>query len=283
MIDWRHWHNEPLLIGGLIILGWFYAILTGPLRASLAPGQPYPRAHALRFYAALVVFYLAVGSPLDQAGERFLLSAHMIQHQLLIYVSAVLFLLGLPAWLVQPITRPNLLRPALRLLSHPVVCGLIYTITLSVWHAPALYDLALRDKNIHVIEHLMFFGAALFYWWPLLSPSLEYPRIGYAGQILYLLAVTIGMTPLFAFIAFSENVLYPTYEYAPRLFAKLGPMEDQLLGAAIMKLGSIGISLLVIAIAFYRWSKKTENGEGRTLTSPAYPSGGGENVPTART
>jgi hypothetical protein len=33
MIDWTHWHNEPYLVGGLIILGWLYALLTGPLRA----------------------------------------------------------------------------------------------------------------------------------------------------------------------------------------------------------------------------------------------------------
>ncbi|HTT55812.1 MAG TPA: cytochrome c oxidase assembly protein, partial [Opitutaceae bacterium] len=83
MIDWRHWHNEPFLIGGLIFLGWLYAILTGPLRARLAPGLPYPVWPAIKFYAALVIFYLTVGSPFDQLGERFLLSAHMVQHQLL--------------------------------------------------------------------------------------------------------------------------------------------------------------------------------------------------------
>jgi putative membrane protein len=259
MIDWRHWHNEPHLIGGLILLGWLYAILTGPLRRRLAPGNAYPKAQAIRFYASLIVFYLAVGSPLDQIGERFLLSAHMIQHQLLIYVSAVLFLLGLPAGLLQPITTKTTLRPVLRLLAHPVICGLLYTITLSVWHAPALYDLALRDKNIHVIEHLMFFGAALFYWWPILSPAPEYPRLSFASQIIYLFAVTIGMTPVFAFIAFSDNVLYPTYEFAPRLIGRLNPMEDQLLGAVIMKIGGLSVTLFVMGLAFYRWSQKNNS------------------------
>jgi putative membrane protein len=255
MIDWRHWHNEPHLIGGLILLCWLYALLTGPLRARFATAQEYPRAQAIRFYLSLFIFYLAVGSPLDQIGERFLLSAHMIQHQLLIYVSAVLFLTGLPPWLVQPITGRPALRPLLRLLTHPIICGLIYTLILSLWHAPALYDAALRDKNIHVLEHLMFFGAALFYWWPILSPSPEYPPLRYASQLIYLLAVTIGMTPVFAFIAFSDNVLYPTYEYAPRLVARLGPMDDQLLGAAIMKVGGISVTLIAMAIAFYRWSR----------------------------
>jgi putative membrane protein len=258
MIDWHHWHNEPFLIGGLILLGWLYTILTGPLRSRFTTEQSYPRVYAFRFYSALLVFYLAVGSPLDQVGERFLLSAHMIQHQLLIYVSAVLFLLGLPVWLVQPVTRQPSLRSVFRLLTHPVICGLVYTVILSVWHAPGLYDLALRNKNIHVIEHLMFFGAALFYWWPILSPSPEYPRLRYASQIIYLFAVTIGMTPVFAFIAFSDNVLYPTYEYAPRLFTQLGPMEDQLLGAAIMKVGSLSVTLLVMGMAFYNWSRSSE-------------------------
>jgi len=272
MIDWRHWHNEPYLIGGLIVAGWLYALLTGPLRARLSPNSSYPHSHAVRFYLALFVFYLAVGSPLDQAGERFLLSAHMIQHQLLIYVAAVLFLTGLPVWLVQPITRTPTLRPLLRLLTHPVICGLVYTLVLSLWHAPGLYDAALRDKIIHVLEHLMFFGAALFFWWPILSPSPEYPPSSYAGRIIYLFAVTIGMTPVFVFIAFSDNVLYPTYEYAPRLFAALGPMEDQLLGAAIMKTGSLGMTLLVIAQCFYRWShdsaKKIHSASHET-SSPA--------------
>ena len=92
MIDWRHWHNEPYLVGGLVFLGWLYAILAGPLRARLAPGAPFPRAHAFQFYSALVIFYLAVGSPLDQIGERFLFVVHMLQHQLLIYPAAILFL-----------------------------------------------------------------------------------------------------------------------------------------------------------------------------------------------
>ena len=29
MIDWTHWHNEPFLIGGLIFLGWLYAVQIG--------------------------------------------------------------------------------------------------------------------------------------------------------------------------------------------------------------------------------------------------------------
>lgn len=259
MLDWTHWHNEPYLIGGLIILGWLYALATGPFRVRLAPpGTNYPRGHALRFYGALVIFYLAVGSPLDQAGERFLLSAHMIQHQLLIYPAAMLFLCGLPAWLVAHVTARPQFRLPCRLLTHPATCALAYTVIISVWHIPALYDWALRDKFIHVVEHVTFFLSALLLWWPVFSPSREFPPARYPVQMLYLVLVTILMTPLFAYLAFSSEVLYPTYEYAPRLFANFDPAQDQLLGAAIMKLGGMFVTFLVLIRCFYRWYQSTE-------------------------
>jgi putative membrane protein len=262
MLDWRHWHNEPYLVGGLIFLGWLYALATGPFRARLAPlGTPFPRGHAWRFYAALVLFYLAVGSPLDQAGERFLLSAHMVQHQLITYPAAILFLTGLPAWLVAHATERPSLRLPFRVFTHPVVCALAYTVVIGVWHLPALYDWALRDKFIHILEHVMFFGVALLYWWPLFSPSRRYPPISYALQMLYLVAVTLLMTPLFAYLAFSSEVLYPTYEYAPRLIAGFSPAQDQLLGAAIMKLGGMFVSFLALIWAFYRWYQSTERSQ----------------------
>lgn len=271
MLDWRHWHNEPYLVGGILFAGWLYALLVGPLRPRIAPGMPFPRAHVVRFYAACVVFYLAVGSPLDQAGERFLLSAHMVQHQLVIYGAAVLCLLGLPPWLVSPVTRLRGVQAVGRFFFHPIVAALGYSLILSGWHAPALYDWALRDKVVHIVEHLMFFGAALWYWWPVLSPSPELPRAKYPVQMLYLLGVTILMTPVFAFIAFSDNVLYPTYEYAPRLISTLSPEDDQLLGAAIMKLGGLFVSFIALVVAFYRWYR--HDTPAGSAVNPTHPRG----------
>lgn len=253
MIDWRHWHNEPYLVGGLVLAGWLWAILAGPLRDRLAPGTPFPRGHAFRFYASLIVFYLAVGSPLDQIGERFLFSAHMLQHQLLVYPAAILFLLGLPSWMIDSALNRSRWLPVHRFLVHPVVCGIIYTIVISLWHMPYLYDWALRDKFVHVLEHLMFFGAAVFYWWPMLSPSRVLPPISYAAQMLYFFAVLVGMTPVFAYITFSQDVLYPTYEYAPRIIPGFSATDDQLLAGAGMKLVGMFVALGAVAVSFFRW------------------------------
>lgn len=258
MIDWTHWHNEPFLVGTIIFTGWLYAVLTGPLRDRLAPpGTPYPRGAAIRFYLALACFYLAVGSPLDQIGERFLLSAHMLQHQLVVYPAALLFLLGLPGWLVRPVTGRPGLRPLLRAATHPIVCGVIYVTVISAWHAPLLYDWALQDKTVHIVEHLSFFAAALFLWWPICSPSREFPPASYPGQMFYLVGITIGMTPVFAYITFSQDVLYPTYEFAPRVTA-LSPHQDQVLAGTMMKLVGMTVSMAAFAVAFYRWYQASE-------------------------
>lgn len=257
MIDWTHWHNEQFLVGGLIFLGWLYGLLAGPLRHKLEPGAPFPRAHAAKFYGALVIFYLAVGSPLDQVAERFLLSAHMLQHQLIIYPAAILFLVGIPDWMIRPITGNARLRGLLGLFTHPIICGVIYCVVVSCWHFPFLYDWALRDRTVHIIEHFMFFGAALFLWWPICSPSREFPPTKYAWQMFYYVAVTIGMTPVFAYITFSTDVLYPTYEFAPRITG-LSPQEDQLLAGTMMKLVGMAVMMGAFAVSFYRWYEQSE-------------------------
>lgn len=257
MIDWRHWHNEPFLVGGLIIIGWLYAILTGPLRGWFDAALPYPAREARYFYSALLLFYLAVGSPLDQIGERFLFTAHMVQHQIILYPAALFFLSGLPVWLMAPLAEyPGVTRIG-RLLTRPLICGLVYVVTVSVWHVPALYDWSLQNKTVHIVAHLTFFASALFLWWPYASPARAWPAASNGVQMIYIFFVMLGMTPVFAFIVFSNGVLYPTYEFAPRI-TSLTPMDDQILGGALMKLGGMTVSLSAFAWSFFRWHRDSE-------------------------
>jgi putative membrane protein len=264
MIDWRHWHNEPILVGGLVLLGWLWAILAGPLRARLAPDAAFPRVHAWRFYTGLVIFYLAVGSPLDQIGERFLFSAHMLQHFILIYLVPVLFLSGIPHWMIDPLLGKPAIARLVRTATAPVICVLVYSVTVSLWHMPYLYEWALDQKVVHVVEHLMFFAAALFYWWPMVSPSRVFPPITYAGQMLYFFLSVITMTPLFAYITFSHDILYPTYEYAPRIFSDFSAADDQLLAGVSMQLLGVIVSMTAFGVAFYRWFQAGQKAEPKT-------------------
>jgi putative membrane protein len=157
--------------------------------------------------------------------------------------------------MVDPLLGLPGLRGLLRFLTHPLVCGLVYILVYSLWHMPELYDWALQNKLVHVAEHVMLFGAALFYWWPLMSPSRVLPPESHATQMIYLFCVVVGMTPAFAYLVFSDSVLYPTYEYAPRLFATFSAADDQLLAGVMMKIIGMTVALSTFAWSFYRWSR----------------------------
>jgi len=256
VIVWTHWHNEPLLIGTLVAVAWAYALAIGPWRFRLMPGAAFPRRESCWFAAALVLFYGAVGSPLDQLGERFLFSAHMVQHMVIIYGVAPLVYAGTPLWLVDALLHVRGVRSVVRIFNRPVVAGVMFAFVLSLWHVPAAYDYVLRHRLLHVVQHLTFFAFALVWWWPLLSRSSVLPRLPPGPQILYLVGSGALQMPLIAFFAFSRTVLYPTYEFAPRLL-DLTPRDDQILGGALMGVGGTFITLGLIAAAFFRWSRQS--------------------------
>lgn len=260
-----HWHTEPLLL--LTIFGaiWIYAVLTGPVRQKIAPDVPYPTGKAVLFYSGILVGYLAVGSPIDQLGEDYLFSVHMIQHMMLIYLMPPLLVLGTPGWLADWILTPRITRKVWKFLANPVVAGFSFTLIYTTWHIPVLYENALHIKWVHVLEHWTMFLPALFIWWGILSPSKLVPPLPHGILMLYIFLLMVGQLPVFAFLTLSDEILYPTYEFAPRIFP-IGPLEDQILGGIIMKVTNMAVSILLLSFCFYRWyqadmaqTNRTEN------------------------
>jgi putative membrane protein len=257
MICWSDWHREPLLVCGLIFFGWIYALLVGPWRGRLAPGEPFPRRQAGLFYAALALGYLAVGSPLDQIGGVFLFSAHMLQHLLIAYAVAALVLLGLPGWLADAaLDRPGL-RAVARRLANPVVAGLLFVAVLSLGHLPRLYEEALQDARMGAAQDAGLFAVALLFWWPVLSLSRAVPRAGYGIQAIYLTCVQVALTALFSYILMADHALYPTYQYAPRVIAGLSALEDQRLAGAFLGVVSSFVLVGALGVNFFRWARQS--------------------------
>src|SRR5579862_4019127 len=141
-----------LMVSCIVYLrGWSILRRTSPSR--------FPIWRALAFIGGLVSFWVAIASPLD-AFSGFLLSAHMVQHLLLMSVAPPLILLGAPLLpllrgLPRKFTRdgvgPFLVWPALRraghALTHPSSCWIVMAVTLCAWHVPAAFDLALRSPT----------------------------------------------------------------------------------------------------------------------------------------
>lgn len=253
-----HWHTEPLLLISLLSIGWLYALGVGPLRPRIAFGQrTFPLGQSILFYLGLIITYLAVGSPLDQIGEQFLFSAHMLQHMLLIYVTPTLFIFGTPSWLIDYLLQPKAVQKTMRVLTHPACGGLLFTFVYTVWHVPALYEMALHDKRIHILEHWTMFGLGLLMLWPYLTLSKSVPRRSYGIRMLSIFLLMVGQLPVFAFLTFAGEAIYPTYAWAPRII-DLDALNDQILGGIIMKVVNMGFSLTILGISFYLWARSEE-------------------------
>lgn len=252
-----HWHTEPLLLLLVVGASWAHALACGPYRARCLPGRTeYPVGHAVRFHLGVLVGYVAVGSPLDQLGESFLFWAHMLQHMLLIYVSAPLIVTGLPPELVDGFLkdRPRLTR-ALAFLTHPVTGGLIFTLCFSMWHFPELYEAALRSRPLHVVEHWSMFLPAILMVWPLFSLSQRLPRIGYGMAIFYSFGLMVADLPLWAVLIFGDHPIYETYRLAPRV-SELSAAADMILGAVVMKGFNEVFALGCMGYAFFAWYQR---------------------------
>lgn len=263
MITLWHWHTEPLLIGTLLFVAWLYAMCIGPFRERIQVDCPFPSKEAFLFYAGLITVYLAVGSPLDAIGENFLLSAHMVQHHILQFVSPLLIVLGIPGWLADAAFRKIFgLKGLFKFLAHPLINGIIWTAFFTGWHYPPFYEAALTNKTLHILQHYTMFLPSFFMWWLFYNKSELVPPSSYGVQILYTVAVGIAQTPLFAWLVFANSVHYPTYEFAPRL-VDISPFDDQVLSGLIMKVVGMGVGLAVLGVSFYNWYKSNESIEKR--------------------
>src|SRR5689334_2335732 len=101
------WNLNPTLVLGIALLLVAYFAGIGPLRRRYHLGPPADERQIAAFLAGTVVLVLALVSPLDELGDRYLFSAHMVQHMLLIVVCPPLWLLGTPEWLLAPLLRPR--------------------------------------------------------------------------------------------------------------------------------------------------------------------------------
>lgn len=265
---WWEWRAEWGLLGLLVCTAIVYFRLMQ--QAAQATGNPFSRRHAAIFGVGLAVMYIASASPIDRIGEEYLFSMHMVQHNILMYLLARLLLAGIPEWAMQyGYERFTAFRRLYDLLSQPVLACLSFNLVFTLWHIPFLYDWALQDRMVHNLEHLTMIGTALILWLPLWSP-LRSQRLAYPMQLVYLMSQAIAQLPVFAYVTFSQMVLYPTYEMAPRLTG-LSPLADQQLGGVLMKLTGMAVLFVTFIAIAMEWYNKDQAASKATSDAGALP------------
>ena len=237
------WVGPATAVVGLAAGGLIYTAGWRRYRRRL-PGR-FAASHLAAFLGGLASLWVAIASPLDEAAEA-LLSAHMVQHILLLTVAPALLLLGNPllpllrglpdAWrrsLVAPLLRWRSLRAAVHWLVHPLAALVLSSIIFWSWHLPTVYQLALRVPAIHLVEHAAFLAGGLLFWYPVVLPWPGRPRWPSGAMIPYLLAADVQNTVLAAVLTFSDRVLYPSYQFHGRA-TEAAALADQVLAGVIM-------------------------------------------------
>jgi putative membrane protein len=199
---------------------------------------------AVSFVLGLLFIWIATASPLATLDHE-MLTAHMVQHLLLMTLAPPLILLGMPRkppahgvsrQFLHAIGRPLRSEPVQQFASvvtHPALCWLAAAGTLVVWHIPSVFMLGLRSQMWHGAEQASFLATGLLFWSPVVRPlqnSLKWPE---SSILLYLFLATLPCDILSGFLVFCDRVVYPVFLSSPRSFG-LSALEDQQCAGALM-------------------------------------------------
>lgn len=239
----QSWSPPLGITCGLVIAAVLY--LRGWFRLRTAFPNLIPLSRLVAFVSGLLAIWVAVGSPLGVLDDA-LLSAHMVQHLLLMAVAPPLLLLGAPVvpflhgiprvlvrGVVGPVLRWSWMQWLGRTLSHPALCLLAPSVALIGWHFPAAFELGLHSEWWHEVEHACFFLTGIMLWWPVVQPWPSVARWPRWLIPVYLFLATLPCDALSAFLTFYDRVVYSSYRSAPALFGR-SPMADQQFAGALM-------------------------------------------------
>jgi putative membrane protein len=264
------WASAALILVALVYLrGWVR--IRGLNHESLAHWR------AASFVLGLLLIWVATASPLAPLDHA-MLTAHMVQHLLLMTLAPPLILFGVPMkppvhGPLQAIGRPLRSAPMQQMrsaLTHPALCWFAAAGTLVVWHIPSIFMLGLRSQVWHGIEQASFLATGLLFWWPVVQPWPTVSKWPESSMLLYLFLATLPCDILSGFLVFCDRVVYPVFLSSPQSFG-LSALEDQQCAGALMWTCVTAVYLIAAAIFVARLLSPHRSEEGPILQFESEP------------
>jgi len=196
----------------------------------------------------VAVILLATAPPIERAADRSF-TWHMAQHLVLGLIATPFLVLARPGRLIGELS-PTLRRHgrALRIgPAGPVLGAAIALVVMFVVHVGPVYDLALRHQFVHDLQHMLFVAAGVLFWAGALGTR---ARQGPSRLVAALTAAT-GLTLLSVWILTLDTPLSKQYS-ARRGYASA--LEDQRMGAGLMWVGMIALTMPLLMLAVWRWA-----------------------------
>ena len=200
---------------------------------------------AASFLIGMFFVWAAVASPLG-ALDHELLTAHMVQHLLLMTFAAPLIWLGTPVKallqglpqglvrsVIHPLSRSSAFRQLGRVLTNPAVCWFGAACTLVGWHIPPLFRFGMQSGAWHAFEQASFLASGLLFWRPVVQPWPTASKWPEWSILLYLFLATLPCDILSGFLVFCDRVVYLVYLSSSHPFG-LSALQDQQCAGALM-------------------------------------------------
>jgi cytochrome c oxidase assembly factor CtaG len=196
-------------------------------------------------------------SPLDAIGDRYLLSAHMLQHILLSDVAPALLVLGLRT----PVLPLGLSKGGLRLfapggrfgkviafVTNPWVALPLWALATWVWAIPAVFDYSAAHSVVHAAEHATLFYTGLAMWWLIIDPMPSARRSPNARRLGYLGFTRLASAAVCVPLTWMTATAYPRYVAAPRAYGLSAITDQHLAGAGMCFLEFFIFGLALVAV-----------------------------------
>ena len=221
----------------------------------LAFGQ---RGRPFYFAGAILVFLLALVSPLSALASGYVFSAHMVQHILLVLIVPALLLLSLPRSfsLVSPLTY----------LTYPFVGWAAGVGAMWFWHAPALCNAAATSGIVSAIQTTSLLLMGSLFWWQVLAPR-EEQRLSPPAAIIYLFTACTACGVLGIILTFSPVSICPVYQQPVDRLGILSTIRgdwgltsdrDQQIGGLLMWVPMCAIYAAAILAQMARWHSPSQ-------------------------
>lgn len=243
-----------------VVLAAAYVWVVGPGRSHFAESAPVELGKKSAFFGGVVLLYITIATPVADLGMMYLVSAMMAIHMVQTLLVVPLMLIGLPAWLIQPVLRQPTVSRIVGFLTRPIAALLLFNLVFSLYHFPPVVQLMMHPSLNAIWMELLLDLLAAAMWWPIIRPVPQARPMPMLIEVAYLFGNMMALMPACGVLIYAKQPMFESYLSAPVIWG-ISHLWDQQLAGALMALGTSFIYAAAMTIVFFRWAAVQQRNE----------------------
>lgn len=253
------WHAHPVALVAVAALAGGYLLAIRRLGPNHANGPAASRRQVASYSCGIATLVVALGWPMADLAQRWLLTAHLVQQVLVALVAAPLLLGGLPRWLVELLTRPAGVDAVVGFLTKPAPATAIFNASLLGLEVPPLVNAEASSNFLTGMVLVAALVSGLIMWVPVLRTLPGTKQLTAPGRMAYLLVQSFVPNVPATILLFVHRPLYSSFVHHSAVLG-MSAMVDQQLAGGLAKLLAVGILWGAAGVVLWRASLAEDAG-----------------------